>query len=49
MNKQRLIDANLMAVEESEAYINAQVKLSDEATKAVNKVVHLKIQTLLGK
>lgn len=44
----RLIDADLMAAEETEAFISAQAQITDTATKLVNEVVHKKIQMLLA-
>lgn len=44
----RLIDADKMAVEESEAYISAQCQIKDELTMSVNAVVHTKIQRLIA-
>lgn len=44
----RLIDADKMAVEESEAYISAQCQIKDELTRSVNAVVHTKIQRLIA-
>lgn len=49
MAEQRLIDATMMAVEESEAYMSAQTsgKISP-ITQGVNSVVHWKIQQLIA-
>lgn len=49
MAEQRLIDANMMAVEESEAYMSAQTsgKISP-ITQGINSVVHQKIQQLIA-
>ena len=49
MAEQRLIDANMMAVEETEAYISAQTsgKISP-STQVINSVVHWKIQQLIA-
>lgn len=44
----RLIDADLMAAEETGAFISAQVQITDTATRLVNEVVHKKIQMLLA-
>ncbi|MDD6642708.1 MAG: DUF551 domain-containing protein [Firmicutes bacterium] len=44
----RMIDAEKMAVEESEAYIFAQSQIKDELTRSVNAVVHTKIQRLIA-
>ena len=46
--KMRLIDADKMAVEESEAYISAQCQIKDELMRSVNAVVHTKIQRLIA-
>lgn len=43
----RLIDADLMQAEETEAFISAQAKITDTVTLLVNEVVHKKIQMLL--
>lgn len=49
MAEQRLIDANIMAEDESEAYISAQTsgKISP-ITQGLNSVVHRKIQQLIA-
>lgn len=44
----RLIDADKMAVEESEAYISALCQIKDDLTRSVNAVVHTKIQRLIA-
>lgn len=44
----RLIDADEFLTDESEAYIAAQLKVKDEATRLVNEVVHKKIQMLIA-
>ena len=44
----RLIDADLMAEDETAAFISTQVKITDMATRLVNEVVHKKIQMLLA-
>lgn len=44
----RLIDADKMAVDESEAYLYAQSRIKDEMTRSVNAVVHTKIQQLIA-
>lgn len=44
----RLIDADEMAINESEAYMNAQLKVTDKADRMVNEVVHKKIQMLIA-
>lgn len=47
--EQRLIDANMMAVEESEAYMSAQTSGKiNPITQGVNSVVHRKIQQLIA-
>lgn len=44
----RLIDADQMALDESEAYMSAQTKIRDIVALQVNYVVHNKIQMLLA-
>lgn len=44
----RLIDADEMAVKESEAYMSAQMKIDDPVTLGVNSAVHRKIQQLIA-
>lgn len=44
----RLIDADLMAAEETGAFISAQAQITDTATRLVNEVIHKKIQMLLA-
>lgn len=44
----RLIDADMMAAEETGAFISAQAQITDTATRLVNEVVHKKIQMLLA-
>lgn len=44
----RLIDANLMALNESEAYMSAQTKIESPITLGLNSVVHRKIQQLIA-
>ena len=44
----RLIDADLMAEDETAAFISTQVKITDMATRLVNEVVHKKIQMILA-
>lgn len=44
----RLIDADAFLVEESEAFMAAQLKVKDEATRIVNEVVHKKVQMLIA-
>lgn len=45
---QRLIDANQMAVDESEAYMSAQVQITDNLKWLVNFAAHSKIQRLIA-
>lgn len=40
----KLIDADEMAVNESEAYMSAQAKIDNPITLALNSCVHRKIQ-----
>ena len=44
----RLIDADQMLADESEAFMSAQLKLTDEWTKLTNEVIHKKLQMLLA-
>lgn len=44
----RTIDADEMALAETEAYMRAQLKVKDQATMLVNEVVHKKIQMLIA-
>ena len=44
----RLIDADEMALKESEAYMSAQTKLDNPITLGLNSVVHRKIQQLIA-
>lgn len=44
----RLIDANEMAANESEAYMSAQSKIDNGITFANNSCVHAKIQKLIA-
>ena len=44
----RLIDADQMAVDESEAYMSAQVQITDELKWLINFVAHSKIQRLIA-
>ena len=44
----RLIDADQMAIDESEAYLSAQCQIKDELARSVNAVVHTKIQQLIA-
>ena len=48
MNEHRLIDANEMLANESEAYMYAQRRVKDEGTRLVNMAVHTKIQMLIA-
>lgn len=43
----KYIDADEMLSEESEAYMRAQTKITDEATYLVNHFAHIKLQQLL--
>lgn len=43
----RLIDAYEMLSDESEAFMSAQLKVKDEATRLANEVVRTKIQMLV--
>lgn len=43
----KYINADEMFADESEAYMRAQTKITDEATYIVNHVVHMKVQRLL--
>ena len=45
---QRLIDADQMAVDESEAYMSAQVQITDDLKWLVNFAAHSKIQRLIA-
>lgn len=45
--KPRYINADEMAVNESEAYMEAQLQV-DSLTKKINEVVHIKIQQLIA-
>lgn len=45
---QRLIDADQMAVDESEAYMSAQVQITDDLNWLVNFAAHSKIQRLIA-
>ena len=47
-NEKRLIDADLMALNESEAYMSAQTKIEDPILLGLNSVVHRKIQQLIA-
>ena len=44
----RLIDADQMAVGESEAYMSAQVQITDDLKWLVNVAAHSKIQRLIA-
>ena len=44
----RLIDADKMAVNESVAYMSAQMKIDNPVTLGINSVVHRKIQQLIA-
>lgn len=44
----RLIDADQMAVDESEAYMSAQVQITDDLNRLVNFAAHSKIQRLIA-
>lgn len=44
----RLIDADQMAVDESEAYMSAQVQITDDLNWLVNFATHSKIQKLIA-
>lgn len=44
----RLIDADKMAAEEFEAFISAQLKITDAANRDINSIVHAKIQRLIA-
>lgn len=44
----RLVDADQMAVEESEAYMSAQVQITDDLKWLVNFAAHSKIQRLIA-
>lgn len=44
----RLIDADQMAVDESEAYMSAQVQITDDLKWLVNFAAHSKIQELIA-
>ena len=44
----RLIDADKMAAEEFEAFISAQLKITDAANRDINSIVHEKIQRLIA-
>lgn len=44
----RLIDADKMVVNESIAYMSAQMKIDNPVTLGINSVVHRKIQQLIA-
>lgn len=44
----RLIDADQMAVDESEAYMSAQVQITDDLKWIVNFAAHSKIQRIIA-
>lgn len=44
----RLIDADQMAADESEAYMSAQVQITDDLKRLVNFAAHRKIQMLIA-
>ena len=44
----KYIDADLMALNESEAYMSAQAKIEDPRLFGLNSVVHRKIQQLIA-
>lgn len=44
----RLIDADEMALNESEAYMSAQTKIENPITLGLNSVVHRKIQQIIA-
>ena len=44
----RLIDADKMAVDESEAYMSAQVQITDDLKWLVNFATHSKIQRIIA-
>ena len=44
----KYIDADLMALNESEAYMSAQIKIEDPILLGLNSVVHRKIQQLIA-
>ena len=43
----RLVDADRMRIEETEAYKSAQCILNDIITRSINEAVHAKIQMLI--
>ena len=44
----RLIDADMMAAKEFEAFLSAQAKIADEALRIVNRIAHEKIWRLIA-
>ena len=44
----RLIDADQMAADENEAYMNASLFIKDNVNSGINYVVHTKIQRLIA-
>ena len=44
----RLIDADQMAADENEAYMNASLLVKDNVNSGINYVVHKKIQKLIA-
>lgn len=44
----RYIDAEAFLADESEAYMSAQFKIEDEATRDLNSLVHKKIQMIIA-
>lgn len=44
----RLIDADQMATDESEAYMNASLLVKDNVDSGINYIVHKKIQKLIA-
>ena len=44
----RLVDADQMVVDESEAYMSAQVQITDDLKWLINFAVHSKIQMLIA-
>ena len=44
----RLVDADQMVVDESEAYMSAQVQITDDLKRLINFAAHRKIQMLIA-
>lgn len=44
----KYIDADVMALDESEAYMSAQTKIEDHILLGLNSVVHRKVQKLIA-